>query len=94
MSAGGCILWDASVCPCSCTYNTTSQVTSAAVKIALTSPPDLSLEVVVFLPFVGEILCLTFCSHSLRKAGTKFATEHIKDAQGHSILSQRSITLS
>lgn len=70
------------------------QVTSAAVKIALSSPPYPSLEALVFLPFAGEMLCLTFCSDSLRKAGPKSATEHIKDAQGHSILSDRIITLS
>lgn len=70
------------------------KVTAAAVKIALSSTPDLSLEVVVFLPFVGEMLCLTFCSNSLRKAGPKFASEHVKDAQGHSILSDRNIILS
>lgn len=70
------------------------RVTSAAVKIALSSPPGLSLELLVFQPFADEILYLTFCSNSLRKAGPVFATEHVKDAQGCSILSDRSITLS
>lgn len=69
-------------------------VTSAAVKTTLSFPSDLSLEILVFQPFAGEMLYLTFCSNSLRKAGPRFATEHVKDAQGCSILSDRSITLS
>lgn len=70
----GCILWGASL------------VKSAVVKTALSSPPGLSLELLVFQLFAGEMLSLTFCSNSLRrKAGPKFATEHVKDAQGCSI---------